>query len=360
MKNAANSKIHLSEIATLVDGLVDGDESIAISGLARIEDAKEGDLSFIANPKYASYIEQTGASAVIVASDFPKVQKTVIRTKNPYFAFLKVAQRFHGVVETVQQGIHPTAVVGDGTKVGEDVGIGALVAIGRNCRIGNRVRIHPGAVLEDEVVVDDDTRLYANVCVREKCRIGKRVIIHCGAVIGSDGFGFAFEEGKYHKLPQMGIVVVEDDVEIGANTAIDRATMGATVIHKGAKLDNLIQVAHNVEIGEHTAIAAQAGFSGSTKIGKYVKVGGQAGCVGHIKIGDGAALGAQAGVTKSVPENTFFSGYPARHHIKAKREEASLTKLPDFIKRVRQLEKEVERLKKDLQEKSKGSYSLRS
>ena len=341
-------KVNLSEIARWVDGSVDGDDTIEISGLAKIEQASSGELSFIANPKYASYISKTQASAVIVANDFPKVEKTVIRTKDPYFAFLKVAQRFHGTVETVELGVHPTAVVGEDTQLGSDVGIGALVVIGRNCRIGDRVRLHPGVVIEDEAVVDDDARIYANVCVRERCRIGKRVIVHCGAVIGSDGFGFAFEGGRYHKLPQMGIVVVEDDVEIGANTTIDRATMGETVIRQGAKLDNLIQVAHNVEIGEHTAIAAQAGFSGSTKIGKLVKVGGQVGCVGHIEIGDRAALGAQAGVTKSVPEDTFYSGYPARPHMKAKREEASLAKLPELLKKVRRLEAEVERLRANL------------
>jgi len=338
---------NLTEIAHWVDGIVDGDDTIEITGLAKIEEASTGELSFIANPKYASYINETGAAAVIVANDFPKVDKTVIRTKDPYFAFLKVAQRFYGGVETVATGIHPTAVVGEGTKLGTDVGIGALVVIGRSCRIGERVRLHPGVVIEDEAIVDDDSRLYANVCVREKCRIGKRVIIHCGAVIGSDGFGFVFEGGKYHKLPQMGIVVVEDDVEIGANTTIDRATMGETIIRKGAKLDNLIQVAHNVEIGEYSAIAAQAGFSGSTKIGKLTRIGGQVGCVGHIKIGDRAALGAQAGVTKSVPDDMFYSGYPARPHMRAKREEASIAKLPELLKTVKKLEVEIERLRSE-------------
>jgi UDP-3-O-[3-hydroxymyristoyl] glucosamine N-acyltransferase len=339
---------NIAEIARWIDGDVDGDGSIEITNLAKIEEASTGDLSFIANPKYTSYISETDASAVIVATDFPQVDKTVIRSEDPYFAFLKVAQRFHGVIETVMLGIHPTAVVGEGTQLGDDVGIGPLVVLGRDCHIGNRVHIHPGVVIEDHVVVDDDTRLYANVCVREKCRIGKRVIIHCGAVIGSDGFGFAFKEGKYHKLPQMGIVMVEDDVEIGANTTVDRATMGETVIRKGAKLDNLIQVAHNVEIGEHAGIAAQTGFSGSTKIGKLTRIGGQVGCVGHIKIGDRAALGAQAGVTKSVPEGAFYSGYPARPHMRAKREEASLAKLPELLKKVRRLEEEVIQLRADL------------
>ena len=338
-------KVNLAEISRWVGGTVDGDDSIEITGLGKIEDASSGELSFIANRKYASYISKTAASAVIVANDFPKVAKTVIRTKDPYFAFLQIAKKFYSSVETVEPGIHPTAVVGEGAQIGVNIAIGALVVIGRKCRIGDRVRLHPGVVIEDEAVVDDDSHLYSNVSVRERCRIGKRVIIHCGAVIGSDGFGFAFEGGKYHKLPQMGIVVVEDDVEIGANTCIDRATLGETIIRKGAKLDNLIQIAHNVEIGEHTAIAAQSGFSGSTKLGKLVKVGGQVGCVGHIKIGDRSALGAQAGVTKSVPEDMYYSGYPARPHMKAKREEASLAKLPELIKRVRQLEAEVERLR---------------
>jgi len=342
----------LKEIAEWIGGKVDGDDFIEITGLAKIEEAQPDQLTFIANPKYAKFIDTTRAGAVLVGSDFPTANRTVVRVADPYFAFLGLIKRFQASVEFSLKGIHPTAIIGEGTKLGKDVAIGAYVVIGRNCSIGDASVLHPGTVLEDHVVIGANSLLYANVSVREQCRIGNNVIVQMGAVIGSDGFGFAFHDGKYHKIPQLGIVVIEDDVEIGANTTIDRATMGETVICRGTKLDNLVQIAHNVEIGEHTAIAAQSGISGSTKLGKYVKLGGQAGLVGHISIGDNSAVGAQAGVTKSIPDNTFYSGYPAREHMKAKREEASLARLPELLKSFRRLEAEVAELRKKLAEKS--------
>ena len=342
----------LKEISEWIGGKIDGDDSIEITGLAKIEEAQPDQLSFIANPKYAKFIASTRAGAILVDNNFPAVSRTIVRVADPYFAFLGLIKRFQAPVDSSIKGIHPSVVVGEGTKLGKDVAIGAFVVIGRNCSIGDETVLHPGIVLGDDVAIGEKSLLYANVCVREQCRIGNSVIIHMGAVIGSDGFGFAFQDGRYHKIPQLGIVVIEDDVEIGANTTIDRATMGETIIRRGAKLDNLIQIAHNVEIGEHTAVAAQTGISGSTKIGKYVKLGGQAGLVGHISIGDNSAVGAQAGVTKSIPDNTFYSGYPAREHMKAKREEASLSKLPELLKKFRRLEAEVAELRKRLEEKS--------
>lgn len=341
----------LKEIAEWIGGKVEGDEAIDISDLAKIEEAQTGQLSFIANPKYAKFVETTKASAILVGPDFPTVSRTVIRVSDPYFAFLTLIKRFHASAASSVEGVHPTAVIGEGSKIGQNVALGAYVVIGRNCILGDNTILHPGVVLGDEVSVGNSTILYANVSVREQCRIGSNVIVHMGAVIGSDGFGFAFQDGKYHKIPQTGIVVVEDDVEIGANTAIDRATLGETAIRRGAKLDNLIQIAHNVEVGEHTAIAAQTGISGSTKIGKYVKLGGQVGLVGHIVIGDRVILGAQSGVTKSMPEGAFYSGYPAREHMKAKREEASLARLPELLKRFKKLEAEVEEMRNKLKEK---------
>lgn len=335
----------LAEIAAWIDAVVDGDDSLEITGLAKIEEAVPGQLSFIANPKYEKHIETTRASAVIVAKDFPAAGVTLLRTADPYYAFLQLVQRLYGGPPALTPGIHATAVIGAEATVGEGSAIAAHVCVGRGCRIGARVQLHPGVVLGDEVEIGDDTVLYPQVSVRERCRIGQRVIIHNGAVIGSDGFGFAFKEGRYHKIPQTGIVEIHDDVEIGANVTIDRATLGATVIHAGVKLDNLIQVAHNVEIGSHTAIAAQAGISGSSRIGAYVRMGGQAGVAGHLGIGDKAVVGAQAGVTKDVPEGTFVSGYPAKPHMVALREEASLAKLPELIKRIREIEKELEALK---------------
>jgi UDP-3-O-[3-hydroxymyristoyl] glucosamine N-acyltransferase len=334
----------LAEIATWIDAAVDGDENLQISGLAKIEEAGPGHLSFIANPKYEKYIHETAAEAVLVGKDFPACSKTVLRCDDPYFAFMRLVERFYGGPPPPPPGIHPAAVIDPSSRIGVGCAIGPFVAIGRNCILGERVQLHPGVVLADEVQIGDDTILYANVSVRERCRLGARVIVHCGAVIGSDGFGFAFKEGRYHKIPQMGIVIVEDDVEIGANTTIDRATLGATVIHTGVKLDNLIQVAHNVEIGSHSALAAQSGISGSSKLGSYVRMGGQAGISGHLHVGDQAVLGGQAGITKDIPAGTFVSGYPARPHMQAMREEASLVRLPDLLKRVRQLEKEIEKL----------------
>ncbi len=332
----------IDSIAEMIGAVVDGDGSREISGLAKIEEATQGQLSFIANNKYFKFIETTNASAVLVEPDFPEAKdKTLLRVKNPYFAFLKLARHFYKQKPQVLQGIHETANIGENCEIGENPAIGANVVIGSDCKIGANVVIHPGVVLGTDVSVGDNCILYANVTVREQCVIGNGVIIHMGAVIGSDGFGFAFEDGKYHKLPQMGNVVLEDDVEVGANTTIDRATLGETRIKTGAKIDNLVQIAHNVQVGEHTAIAAQAGISGSTKIGRYVRMGGQAGLVGHIEIGDQAAIGAQAGITKSVPEKEFVSGYPARPHMQAKREEASLAKLPELIKKVRRLEAQL-------------------
>jgi UDP-3-O-[3-hydroxymyristoyl] glucosamine N-acyltransferase len=337
----------VAEVAKWIGGLVDGDGTVEISELEKIEKAKPGQLSFLANPKYYKYIETTNASAILVDLDFPKSTKTLVRIKNPYFAFLKIAERLYSGVPGVGSGIHPSVVVGNGTKIGENEAIAPNVVIGNNCKIGKNAKIYPSVVIGDEVEIGDNVILYANVSIRERNKIGDNVIIHMGAVLGSDGFGYAFENGKYFKLPQMGNVIVEDDVEIGANTTIDRATLGETIIRKGTKIDNLVQIAHNVEIGSHTAIAALTGIAGSTTIGQYVRFGGQAGVVGHIKIGDNSTVGAQAGVMKSFPHNSFISGMPAREHMRTKREEASLAKLPALIKKIRRLETELEELKKN-------------
>ncbi len=340
--------IKLSEIAAWIGAEIDGEPSIEITGLAKIEEAQPGHLSFIANPKYAKYIETTQASAVLVADDFPESDKTLLRTKNPYFSFLQCAQRMYQQEPQIAPGVHDSAVIGQGAQLAENVAIGPFVFVGKNCRIGKGSVIFPGVFIGDNVEIGENCLIYANVSIRERCKIGNNCIVHMGAVLGSDGFGYAFEEGQYHKLPQMGIVVLEDDVEIGANTTIDRATMGETRIARGAKLDNLIQIAHNVQIGEHTAVAAQAGISGSTKIGKYVMVGGQVGLVGHIEIGDQAKLGAQAGVTKSVPQGQFYTGYPARPFRTEMREQASLGRLPELLRDYKKLQARVEVLEQAL------------
>ncbi len=342
-----------AEIASWIGATVEGDGSVEIISLAKIEEATPGTLSFIANPKYAKYIETTGASAVLVDRNFPPAGKTLLRTDDPYFAFLQCVKRMQPVrPPQVEPGVHPTAVIGEGTVIGKDAAIGAYAVIGRNCRIGDRAVIYPLCFVGDDVQIGNDSLLYAGVSIREGCRIGERCILHMGAVIGADGFGFAFKDGRYHKLPQTGIVVIEDDVEIGAGTAVDRATLGETIIRRGAKLDNLIQIAHNVEIGEHTAIAAQAGISGSTKVGKYVLIGGQAGFVGHIRIGDKVKISAQAGVTKSVEDGDFVFGTPARTFRTAMKEQAAMARLPELLKEIQRLEKRLLELEKRLSQKT--------
>ncbi len=339
-------ELTLAEIAKIVQGDLEGNGAIKIHDVAKIEQANTGEITFISNPKYAKFIDSTGASAVLVSQDFPETKKPIIRAQNPYFSFLKILKIFHPSGEALVEGIHPTAIIDRSTKIGANVRIGAGVIIDRNCNIGDNVTIFPGVVIAQEVAIGNNTLIYANVALREQVRIGNNVIIHSGTVVGSDGFGFAKEGQQYHKIPQVGTVIIEDDVEIGANCAIDRATLGATIIRKGVKLDNLIQVAHNVEIGENTVIAAQTGISGSTRIGKNVMIGGQVGFVGHIELGDNTTIGAQSGVSKSLPPNSVYFGYPARPIMQAKREEAALRKLPELLKRVAALEEKLAELQK--------------
>jgi len=336
-------ELSLAEITNFVQGSLEGDGSVKIRGVAKIEEAGSGEITFISNPKYAKFIDSTDASAVLVRKDFPETKKSIIRTENPYISFLKILNMFNPPRLIIPQGIHHTAVIEDSATLGNKSHIGVLVYIGAKSRIGNNVTLYPGVVIGPEVEIGDNTLIYANVVVRENVKIGNNVIVHSGTVIGSDGFGFAREGQEYLKIPQVGTVVIEDDVEIGANCSIDRATLGQTVIRKGAKLDNLIQIAHNVEVGENTVIAAQTGISGSTKIGKNNIVGGQVGFVGHIDTGENVTIGAQSGVSKSLAANTVHFGYPARPIMQAKREEAALRKLPDLLKRISDLE---EKLKK--------------
>jgi UDP-3-O-[3-hydroxymyristoyl] glucosamine N-acyltransferase len=319
---------------------------VAISGASKIEDARPGEITFLANPKYRHFLNQTRASAVIVDQRIQEdLPVTVIRVDDAYYRFLQIFLLFNPPGKIQEPGIHASAVIESSSKLGKNISIGAQVAVGRNCTIGDNTVILPGCILMDNVEIGANCLLYPLVSIRENCRIGNKVIIHNGAVIGSDGFGFAPHQGIYHKIPQIGKVVIEDEVEIGANCTIDRATMGETVIHTGTKLDNLIQIAHNVEVGEWTVIAAQSGISGSTKIGHHVMMGGQVGVIGHITIGDYAQIGAQAGVSKSLQEKEVVFGSPARPMMKAKRIEAVIHQLPDLLKRIKQLENELEELK---------------
>jgi UDP-3-O-[3-hydroxymyristoyl] glucosamine N-acyltransferase len=337
---------HLSELAKIVGGEVIGDESVEINGVAGIKEAKEGDITFLANPKYESYMGTTMASAVIARSD-GQFKGSLIKVGNPYLAFLKVVRLFSETpLELYQRGIHPTAVIPPSVSVGEDVSVGAYVVIGENVKIGDRTTILPLTCIHKEVELGRDCLIYSNVTIRERCEIGEKVIIHSGAVIGSDGFGYAMEGNEHHKIPQIGIVKIEDEVEIGANTTLDRATTGITLVKRGSKIDNLVQVAHNVVIGENSVLAAQVGISGSTEVGKNVVLAGQAGLVGHIRIGNGAKVGAQGGVTKDIPAGTSVSGYPAREHSFARKICAATTRLPDLLKEFRDLQNRVEALEK--------------
>jgi len=336
----------LEKLAGVVGGEVLGDGGVEISGVAGIREAVRGQITFLANPKYESYLSSTSASAVI-ASNGGGFEGPMIRVENPYLAFLKVVRLFaEDPREVYSRGVHPAAIVHESVSLGDDVSIGAYAVVGRGSVIGSGATILPHVCIDRDARLGADCLVYPHVTIRERCVIGDRVIIHSGAVIGSDGFGYARDGEEHHKIPQIGIVRVEDDVEIGANTTIDRATTGVTLIGRGSKIDNLVQIAHNVIIGENTVLAAQVGISGSTELGKNVVLAGQAGLVGHIHIGEGSKVGAQGGVTKDIPPHTEVSGYPAREHSMARKICAATTRLPDLLKDFRSLQQRVEALEK--------------
>ncbi len=338
----------LGEIAKIVGGEVIGDAGLKIRGIAGIKEAVEGQITFLANSKYESYLSITKASAIIAVEN-GNFSGSMIRVSNPYLAFLKVVTLFsRSPMERYPRGIHPTAVISDTAHIGREVSIGAYCVIGDNAVVSDRVTMLPLVCVDEGAHIGDDCLIYPHVEIREKCEIGRRVIIHSGAVIGSDGFGYAREGCLHQKIPQIGIVRLEEDVEIGANCTIDRATTGVTLIGKGSKIDNLVQIAHNVVIGENSVIAAQAGISGSTELGDNVVIAGQAGLVGHIKIGEGARVGAQGGVTKSVLPGVSVSGYPAREHSLSRKIYAATTRLPDLLKDFRDLQNRVKALEKGL------------
>lgn len=334
----------LKEIAAFLEGEVVGDGSTVITGVAGIKEAAEGDITFLANPKYSSLIDTTRASAIITSRDVGKVPKPTIRTENPSLAFAKIISLANPHEAKHPKGVHPSALVGKNVSLGKGVAIGPYVVIEDNVTIGDKSIIYSGCFIGHHTKIGNGTLIYPNVSIRERVNIGSRVIIHSGTVIGSDGFGFVTIKGLHHKIPQIGTVEIGDEVEIGANVTIDRARFDKTVIGRGTKIDNLVQIAHNVVIGENSIIVAQAGISGSTIIGNNVTLAGQAGIVGHITIGDGAVVAAQGGVTKSVPPNTIVSGYPARQHDKARRINACVQKLPKLYEQVTELKKKIQEL----------------
>ncbi|HEX9657284.1 MAG TPA: UDP-3-O-(3-hydroxymyristoyl)glucosamine N-acyltransferase [Bacteroidota bacterium] len=346
----------LRDILVLLGAQCDGDENTEIQRVAKIEEAVTGDISFVANKKYVKFLSETKASAVIVGKNISRSSSinkntVLVHVDDPYVSFLKVLIAFHPPKDPLPPGIHPTAIIPSSASIGTEVRVGAHVVLGDGCVIGNDARLCHGVVLGDEVSVGTHTILYPNVTVREGCRLGEGVIIHSGTTIGSDGFGFAPKgDGTYEKIPQVGVVVIEDNVEIGANCAIDRATMGETRIKKGTKLDNLIQVAHNVVIGENTVIAAQAGISGSTTIGSGAMIGGQVGITGHLEISNNIKMGAQSGIHRSIRESggTYF-GSPALPHREAMKVHGALVQLPDLRATVRELETKVQSLMLEIQ-----------
>lgn len=337
--------MRLSHIAEQIGGQLFGDPDIEITGVAGIREAGDSDLTFLANARYENFMESTRAAAVVVGLNGRDYGRPHIRVGNPYLGYVQAIRLLHGSgAPAVRPGIHPRAIVSGTAQVGEGVHVGAGSVIEDDARIGDRTVILPQAHVGCGSRLGEDCLLYPGAVVREKCTLGDRVILHCGAVVGSDGFGYVWDGERHQKIPHLGIVVLEDDVEIGANAAIDRGTTGETRVGAGTKIDNLVQVAHNVRIGEHSLLCAQAGVSGSSELGRRVTLAGQVGLAGHLKIGDGAIVGAQSGVERDVPENEFWFGYPAKDRHRAMREYASLGKLPELLRRVRQLEERLEQL----------------
>lgn len=338
------------QIAHVLDGSVDGDPNVTVNDFSKIEEGRPGTLTFLANPKYTSHIYTTQASVVLVNSDFvaeKPLQTTLIRVANAYAA-LAVLLDFVEKNKPQKKGIEAMSYVADSAKVGSDVYIGAFAYVGEGVTIGNNVKVFPHVYIGDGSVVEDNTILYSGAKIYQGCKIGKNCIIHSGVVLGADGFGFAPEEGVYKKIPQMGIVKIEDDVEIGANTTIDRAVMDATIIRKGVKLDNLIQIAHNVEVGANTVMAAQVGVSGSSKVGENCMLGGQVGLGGHISIGNNSSIGAQSGVISNIKEGSAIIGSPPLPIKDFFKSSIIFGKLPTIYKQVNELEKELKELKAQL------------
>jgi len=339
------------QIAGLLNGTIEGDPSASVSQLAKIEEATEGTLSFLANPKYEQYLYTTGASIVIVNNDqllSEPVKATLLRVENAYTA-ITILLELYNKIKLDKSGIEEPSFIHPSAQLGENVYIGAFSYIGPNVKIGDNSKVYPNTYIADDVVIGKESILFSGVKVYFDCKIGNNVIIHSGAVIGSDGFGFApTGDGTYQKISQIGNVILEDDVEVGSNTTIDRATMGSTIIRKGVKLDNLVQIAHNVEIGINTVIAAQTGISGSTKIGERVVLGGQVGIVGHINVPNGTQLQAKTGLSRSIKEdNQKWAGTPASTYTAHMRSQVALGRLPDLEKRVLELEKIIAELQKN-------------
>lgn len=339
------------QVAQLIQGTVEGDARIQVSDFGKIEEARSGQLAFLANPKYEEFLYRTAASVVIVNESLVlkhPVQATLIRVPDAYSAFATLLDFYQQMQNRQLNGRQDPVFVHSSATIGEQVFLGAFAYVGEKSVVGANTKIFPQVYIGNEVKIGDNCLIFPGVKIYHRCVIGSNVIIHAGTVIGADGFGFAPQaDGTYRKVPQIGNVVVEDGVEIGANSTIDRATIGSTIIRTGAKIDNLVQIAHNVEVGSNTVIAAQTGISGSTKLGKHVMIGGQAGIVGHISIADGTRINGQSGVSKTIKQpNTAVTGSPAYDYTAALRSQAVYRKLPDLEKRIEELEAQLNALKK--------------
>ncbi|MDE5642845.1 MAG: UDP-3-O-(3-hydroxymyristoyl)glucosamine N-acyltransferase [Muribaculaceae bacterium] len=332
-------------IASQIGGVVEGDGNVLVDSFCKIDEGHQGALSFLSNPKYTHYLYDTEASVVLVRRDFlpeKPVRPTLIRVDDPYQTLSVLLSMVDKTVNPQPAGVESPSFIAADVTLPDNVYVGAFAYIGERVRLGNNVRIYPHAYIGHDCEIGDDTIIYAGAKIYHSCKIGRRCIIHAGAVIGADGFGFApLADGTYHKIPQMGSVCIADDVEVGANTTIDRAVMGATRIADGVKLDNLIQVAHNVEIGKNTVMAAQAGVAGSTKIGSGCMVGGQSGFAGHISVGDNVSIGAQSGIPNNVEDGARIMGYPAVPAADFARQTVYIKRLGQLFSQVRDLKKKT-------------------
>jgi len=349
----------LSEVAALVGGEVVGDGDTVITGVCGIKEAEAGDITFVANPKYLRLMQHTRASAIITGREVKWAPKPLVRTENPSLAFATMMSLLAPAETRHPTGVSPKAILGERVTLGRGVAIQAFAVVEDDVAIGDRTIIYAGCYVGHHVRIGEDCLIYPNVSIREHVELENRVVIHSGTVIGSDGFGFATVKGAHHKIPQIGTVVIEDDVEIGANVTIDRARFGKTVIGRGTKIDNLVQVAHNVVVGQNAILVAQSGISGSTTIGNNVILAGQSGIVGHITVGDNAVVAAQAGVSKSVPPNTQVWGYPAKPIARAKRINACVQRLPELVRAIEALHRRIDALEKALGASATADHQAR-
>ena len=343
----------LGDIAKLIDGEIVGDADLLITGLSGIKEAKEGDLTFVANSKYFPLVSQTKASAVIAPREATAQGKALIRTDNPSLAFARVAAMAAGMETFRPSGIHPSAIIADDARLGKNVSVGPFTVIENGARIGDNSVIFSHCYVGHQAVLGSDCFIYPNVSIREKVLIGNRVTVHCGTVIGSDGFGFVNVKGVHEKIPQIGTVQIDDDVEIGANVTIDRARFDKTHIGQGTKIDNLVQIAHNVRIGKNCIIVSQVGISGSTVVEDDCVLAGQVGLAGHLTVGKGSVVASKSGVPSDIPPGSFVWGIPAKPHMHAKRVNAALQHLPDYVKVIQDLKRRVAELEEKLARRKK-------